>query len=61
MPTRKIGELPWPQGPCLDADHDPPKHQQFWPGEYEHTCRQCGRVVRFTVNRKFEMKVTATR
>lgn len=48
MPTRKIADIPVP---CRDSEHNPPAHQVFEPGIYEHTCPSCGKVTRFTIQR----------
>lgn len=48
MPTRKLADLPMP---CPDHRHNPPRHQVFPPGMYEHRCPACGSVQHFTVNR----------
>ena len=49
MPTRRISDAP--PLPCGSPDHEPPKHQVFAPGEYEHRCSACGHTTRFRVDR----------
>ena len=54
--TRKIrdldGEPGWPGGtPCKNPNHNPPMHQVFSPGVYEHICPGCGARKEFTVRR----------
>lgn len=44
--TRKIADE---DKPCFHPEHDPPSHQVFAPGTYEHTCPACGRTIRFSV------------
>jgi hypothetical protein len=52
MPTRRINQ---PVDPvtiapsCRDADHMPRTDVVRIPGQYEHTCRACGRGFKFTV------------
>jgi hypothetical protein len=47
MPTRKIVEFtPYM---CRDVDHNPPMHQHYTPGVWEHTCPACGAKTIFTV------------
>ena len=46
MPTKKIAELP---EVCQHPEHEPPRHQVFTDGVYEHTCPACGHVTVFTV------------
>ena len=48
MPTRKVRDL-LAEELCLHPDHDPPTHQFFENGVYEHECPCCGRKLRFTV------------
>jgi len=48
MPTKRISDRPVP---CSHPEHDPPRHQVFTPGVYEHTCPACGTEQRFTVDR----------
>lgn len=48
MPTRKIADLPKPEG-CLNRDHNPPSMMVFTPGVYEHECPECGKKTRFVV------------
>lgn len=52
MPTRKIDDNDDDYKsfvPCTHPDHDPPSHQVFEPGLYEHRCSACGRTVTFRV------------
>lgn len=49
MPTRKIGYRPVLRT-CRDPGHHPAQYAVFPPGDYEHVCRVCGAVTRFTVN-----------
>lgn len=49
MPTRKIKDLE--NQKCRHPEHDPPRHQLFENGVYEHECPACGKKKRFTVNR----------
>jgi len=46
MVIRKIRDI---KPPCLHPEHEPPKHMVFEPGEYEHTCPQCGKKTTFIV------------
>ncbi len=54
MPTRRLPDNPVPSAfdwtaVCRNPDHDPPRMIVLAPGQYEHTCPACGRVVRFTI------------
>jgi hypothetical protein len=49
MPTKKITE-PGSPVPCVHPDHNPPGHQVFTPGLWEHTCSACGRRTWFRVD-----------
>lgn len=59
MPTKQIRGLhekdkpvSWTkqlEKPCVHPEHNPPGNMVFPPGEYEHTCPGCGKVVRFRV------------
>lgn len=49
MPTERIDDEDFPERPCLNPDHDPPKYMVFKPGRYKHTCPACGHVQYFTV------------
>jgi hypothetical protein len=55
MPTRRIREPEVPAVgdgfPCVSPDHNPPSHQVFAPGLYEHECSRCHRKQRFRVER----------
>lgn len=46
MPTKKIADLP---GLCTHPDHNPPMHQVFEPGIYEHECPSCHEKTKFIV------------
>jgi hypothetical protein len=46
MPTKKIAD---DERPCMDPEHDPPKHMVYRPGTYEHTCPGCSRKIVFRV------------
>lgn len=48
MPTRKIADIP---EACRHPEHNPPSHQVFEPGVYEHVCPACGARTVFRVNR----------
>ncbi len=48
MPTKKIRELEDHER-CIHPEHNPPMHQYFPPGVYEHTCPECGHRQGFTV------------
>lgn len=48
MPTRKIADLP---KYCRHPNHNPPSHQVFEDGIWEHICPGCGDVTTFTVSR----------
>ena len=52
MPTRKIRDID-PRdkrfNPCRDPEHNLPGMRVFEPGDYEHECPSCGRVIRFSV------------
>ncbi len=48
MPTKKISDLP--QSQCNHPEHNPPMHQVFENGIYEHECPACGKKKTFTVN-----------
>jgi hypothetical protein len=50
MPTRRIGDE-IPNKICFSKDHEPPQHQLFDNGVYEHVCSACGHKTIFTVNR----------
>lgn len=50
MPTRKIADL---EKPCMDPEHNPPSHQVFEDGVYEHECPSCHKKTRFTVSKPF--------
>lgn len=56
MPTRKVRDLQQPQV-CRDREHDPPSMMVFEPGEYEHWCPSCGRILRFVITTKASLKV----
>lgn len=56
MPTKKIEPTQPPEwnklnkkNACFSPDHNPPTHIVLSPGNYEHTCSDCGRVVYFSV------------
>lgn len=49
MPTRKITDFE--TAICRHPGHNPPSHQVFTPGVYEHTCPFCKHRQTFTVNR----------
>jgi len=51
-PTRKIANMD-AKRVCLHQDHNPPSHQVFQPGVYEHTCSGCGNKIVFTVYPRF--------
>lgn len=59
MPTRRLPDDPndpWVKLrglPCRDPDHNPPTMMVYEPGLYEHTCRACGQVQRFGVQRTY--------
>lgn len=38
---------------CISREHNPPNMMVFSPGEYEHTCPECGNVINFTVAGKY--------
>lgn len=44
--TRKIGNLP---KACNHKEHNPPTHQHFAEGVYEHYCPACGKRKVFIV------------
>jgi len=48
MPTRKVRDID-PQIVCRHPEHNPPGMMVYEPGEYEHECPGCGRIVHFTV------------
>lgn len=48
MPTKKIADLPANER-CMSPDHNPPAHQVFLDGVYEHVCSRCGWRTVFTV------------
>lgn len=50
MNTKKIRELDAKEV-CTHPEHNPPMHQVFEEGVWEHTCPQCGKKVQFTVRR----------
>lgn len=57
MPTKKVADIEPTGGwygkradrPCFHREHNPPMHQVFPPGVYEHTCPACGKVQSFRV------------
>lgn len=44
---KKIADLP--HNPCTDPEHNPPAHQVFPPGIYEHKCPGCGTTRIITI------------
>ena len=46
--TRKIADHPKAVA-CLDQQHNPPMHQVFSPGIYQHVCPTCGHSQIFVV------------
>jgi len=46
MALKKIKEV---KPPCFSPEHYPPGNIVLDPGEYEHTCPQCGYKTTFTV------------
>ena len=44
--TVKIGDI---EDACSDPQHNPPSHMVLEPGVYQHTCPNCGNVIKFTV------------
>lgn len=54
MPTRKIADLhefkPILQ-PCLHPKHEPPRHQVYENGIWQHECPGCHSKQIFTVNK----------
>lgn len=48
MSTKKIRDMPIP---CAHPAHNPPAHQVFDVGVYEHVCPACGHRTTFAVNR----------
>lgn len=50
MPTVKIKDFDKEQV-CQHPEHNPPTMMVFEPGEYEHTCPNCGKKQRFIVGR----------
>ena len=49
MPTIKIKDYTKEPYPCMSPSHNPPSHQVFTGGEYEHTCPACSHVTKFFV------------
>lgn len=47
MPTRKIADEH--DKVCFHPEHNPPSHQVFEPGTYEHECPACHRKQIFRV------------
>ena len=51
MPPKKISDPKEDrQARCTHPERDPPSHQVFEPGTYEHTCPACGKKTVFTVH-----------
>jgi len=53
VPTRRIGDLIRIDllRACLHPEHDPPTHQVFENGVYEHECPGCRATQTFVVNK----------
>lgn len=34
---------------CFSADHNPPMHMVYGPGEHEHRCSACGHITKFSI------------
>lgn len=53
MPTRRLDGPEWNKWSkhnlCLHYAHNPPMHQVFKPGLYEHICPACGHKTIFRV------------
>ena len=48
MPTKKIKDIEEYEI-CTHPEHNPPQHQVFPPGVYEHVCPACGEKTTFRV------------